>query len=42
MKWSIATLLSRAILAFLFFCTAVDFDIQIFFNEDTAGILGNT
>ena len=24
------------------FCTAADFDIKYVFNEDTAGVLGNT
>ena len=24
------------------FCTTADFEIKCFFNEDTAGVLGNT
>ena len=24
------------------FCTTADFEIKYFFNEDTAGVLGNT
>ena len=24
------------------FCTTADFEIEYFFNEDTAGVLGNT
>ena len=44
-KWSIATSLSPKCYSAnvpLDFCASADFDIKYFFNEDTAGVLGNT